>query len=219
MTMAVVVPGCTPEENSDHGNIDKHDYVDLGLPSGTLWATCNVGASVPEGYGNYFAWGETQPKSVYNDDTYQYYNGPDVTKYTGRDGLITLQHDDDAATSNWGDGWHTPTSAEWRELLNCTSVWVTQNGVNGMLLTGPNGTSSLFLPAAGYIKGNEMFLGSVLGSYWSSSYDFDQDLKGDYRRSAVGFSFNSYGWNNYYIGRDSRSTGRSIRAVRSARQN
>ena len=138
-----------------------HDYVDLGLPSGMLWATCNVGANAPEDNGDYFAWGETQPKDVYNWDTYQYCMGSynTLTKYCTRsdygfngftDNLTILLPEDDAATANWGNGWRMPTIEEWQELYqNTTHTWTTQNGVNGRLFTASNG-SSLFLPAAGY---------------------------------------------------------------------
>ena len=129
---------------------DTHEYVDLGLPSGTLWATCNVGANAPEEYGDYFAWGETAPKDVYNWSTYQYYDGSNLAKYTGSDGLTTLLPEDDAATTNWGNEWRMPTKEEWQELLdNTTNKWTTQNGVNGRLFTGSNG-NSLFLPAVGF---------------------------------------------------------------------
>ena len=126
-----------------------HEYVDLGLPSGLLWATCNVGSTTPEGYGDYFAWGETTTKETYSWDNYKYYDGSNLTKYTGSDGLTTLQSSDDAATANWGSGWRMPTYDEMLELKNnCTVTWSTQNGVNGRLFTGPNG-NSIFLPAAG----------------------------------------------------------------------
>ena len=139
---------------------DDHAYVDLGLPSGLLWAACNVGANAPEEYGDYFAWGETQPKDVYNWSTYQYCMGSNntLTKYCTdpnygyngfTDNLTILLPEDDAATANWGNGWRMPTKEEWQELLDNTTVtWTQQNGVNGRLFTGSNG-NSLFLPAAG----------------------------------------------------------------------
>ena len=107
--------GCT-KHNAGNGSYNGHDYIDLGLPSGTMWATCNVGAENPEGYGDYFAWGETQPKAIYTDSNYVYSNGgcEDFTKYCTKpefgyngftDNLKTLQPSDDAATVNWGEGW------------------------------------------------------------------------------------------------------------------
>ena len=159
--------------------INGHAYVDLGLPSGLLWATCNVGATNPEDYGNYYAWGETMTKSEYNWDNYQYSNGSNttMTKYCtdadyGNDGFVdnltTLLPEDDAATANWGDGWRMPTQEELIELYNNTTVtWTTQNGVNGRLFTASNG-NSLFLPAAGYYVESNLHTGEW-GYYWSSS--------------------------------------------------
>ena len=187
------------------------DWVDLGLPSGLLWATRNVGASSPEDYGDYFAWGETSPKSVYNWDTYIYYNSQTgITKYTGSDGLTILQPGDDAATANWGSGARMPTTQEWEELDNyCSSVWTTQNGVNGRRFTGPNG-NTLFLPAAGYRWDGELKNAGSDGDYLSSS------LEPDYPLNAWGFSFYSGGTYMCYY---SRGSGPSVRAVRSSGQN
>ena len=158
----------------------NHTYVDLGLPSGLLWATCNVGADNPEDYGDYFAWGETQPKSIYNWSTYQYCNGNynTLTKYCNNssygyngftDNLTTLLPEDDAATANWGSDWRMPTKEEWQELYNNTTcTWTTQNGVNGCLFTASNG-DTLFLPAAGYRDISSLDYAGSDGLYWSSS--------------------------------------------------
>ena len=186
---------------------DIHEYVDLGLPSGTLWATCNVGANAPEEYGDYFAWGETAPKDVYNWSTYQYYDGSNLAKYTGSDGLTTLLPEDDAATTNWGNEWRMPTKEEWQELLdNTTNKWTTQNGVNGRLFTGSNG-NSLFLPAVGFRWDDDLNYVGSYGYYWSSSLNTDGpndawlfDLYSDY-----------YGMYSLY-----RGYGQAVRAVRSA---
>lgn len=161
----------TTMDNSsgDGGDWNTHDFVDLGLPSGTLWATCNVGAETSEKYGDYFAWGETQPKTTYNWDTYKYYNGSILTKYTGSDGLVTLQPSDDAATANWGNGWRLPTHEEWNELYQNTShTWTTQDGVKGYRFTASSG-NSIFLPAAGYRRDDESYCVGLYGYYWSSS--------------------------------------------------
>jgi hypothetical protein len=170
-----------------NGSYNGHDYVDLGLPSGLLWATCNVGANAPEEYGDYFAWGETQPKEYYDWDTYQYANGtswvdPQLTKYCTdanygyngfTDNLTTLLPEDDAATVNWGSGWRMPTEEEWWELYNNTTVtWTTQNGVSGRLFTASNG-NSLFLPAAGYRFNNGFVDAGSWGYFCSSSLDTD----------------------------------------------
>ena len=205
-------------ENNGGGD---HDYVDLGLPSGLLWATCNVGANAPGEYGDYFAWGETELKHTYNWITYKYCNGSDrqLTKYCTRsdygyngftDNLTILLPEDDAATVNWGNGWRMPTKEEWKELYqNTTCIWTTQNGVKGRLFTAPN-DSSLFLPAAGYRWNDSLYINNSNDYYWSSS------LSTDASGYAWGLSFNSdgYGMNGYY-----RSYGRSVRAVRSASQN
>ncbi len=188
---------------------DTHEYVDLGLPSGLLWATCNVGANAPEEYGDYFAWGETQPKDVYNWDTYQYYDGGNLTKYTGSDGLTILLPEDDAATANWGNDWRMPTKEEWQELYqNTTHTWTMQNGVNGRLFTAPNG-NSLFLPAAGSRGEGDLYGVGSYGDLWSSSLFTISPL------IAWNFHFSSYYFNVDY---SYRIYGQSVRAVRSARQ-
>lgn len=152
-----------------NGVLNGHDYVDLGLPSGTLWATCNVGANSPEEYGDYFAWGETTAKETYYLDTYKYYDGSNWTKYT--DHLTILEASDDAATANWGSGWRMPTYDEMKELKNnCTVTWTIQNGVNGCLFTGSNG-NSIFLPAAGCRIDSELNNAGSRGFYWSGSLD------------------------------------------------
>ncbi len=164
------------------GTVNGHAWVDLGLPSGTRWATCNVGASTPTAYGNYYAWGETTPKDEYTWSTYQHANGSEntLTKYCNDaeygdggfvDNLTTLELEDDAASANWGSGWRIPTSAEMQELFDyCTHTWTTQSGVNGRLITGLNG-NSIFLPAAGYSYGSEFYNAGYHGFYWSSSLD------------------------------------------------
>ena len=198
-----------------------HAYVDLGLPSGLLWATCNIGASSPEDYGNYFAWGETQPKDTYDWNTYQYCNGSatTMTKYCSNssygyngftDDLIILLPEDDAATANWGSDWRMPTEEEWQELLdNTTQTWTTRNGVNGRLFTASNG-NSIFLPASGYRWDDNIDMVGNTGYYWLSSlYTGGPNI-------ALGFNFDSGG---YIIWGSSRETGLAVRGVRSASQN
>ena len=206
--------------NFNYNGGGTHEYVDLGLPSGTLWAICNVGASTPEEYGDYFAWGEIQPKSVYDWNTYLYCNGSShtLTKYCNNssygyngytDTLAVLLPEDDAATVYWGNDWRMPTQAEWQELLNNTThIWTTQNGVYGRLFTATNG-NSLFLPTAGYLIGTSHY-NEVYGYYWSSS------LNTVYPFEAWDFDFNS-GYCSMYNGRN-RSYGLSVRAVRSTCQ-
>ena len=170
------------------GELNDHEYVDLGLPSGLKWATCNVGASAPEEYGNYYAWGETKTKSEYNWGTYKWttatydakherWNLETLTKYntSSDDGSVdnktVLELADDAARANWGGAWRMPTDAEWTELReNCTLKRTTLNGVNGYEVKGTNG-NSIFLPAAG---GYGCYGSDYVGIncyYWSSSLD------------------------------------------------
>ena len=213
--------GLTYGNQQSFTTVVEYQYVDLGLPSGTLWATCNVGATSPEDYGDYFAWGETEPKGSYAWSTYQYCNGSynTLTKYCNKssygfngftDNLTTLLPEDDVATANWGDGWRMPTQAEFQELLdNTTLTWTQQNGVNGRLFTASNG-NSLFLPAAGYRGSSSLNDAGSYGDYWSSS--FNSDYPGDAWR--LHFSAGNYGMN-----RSSRYYGQSVRPVRSTSQN
>ena len=205
----------------DPGNNDGHDYVDLGLPSGTLWATCNVGADTPEGYGDYFAWGETTTKGIYNWSTYTYCNGTARTLkkycvnadygYNGfTDDLVMLQPNDDAAAVNWGSGWYMPTEDQWRELLqNTLSVWTNQNGVNGRLFTADNG-NSIFVPASGYRMDDQLSRVDTYGAYWTKSLFSDESC------SAWGFKFADGGDWNCFFSESGRYFGFPIRPVRSA---
>lgn len=153
--------------------IDGHEYVDLGLPSGTLWATCNVGADKPEEPGDFFPWGDTEPKGAEEctPENYKFYDEDtdDFTKYNEEGG--TLLPEDDAATANWGDGWRMPNEAEAEELLeNTTHEWTMLNGRSGMLFTAKNG-KTLFLPAAGFYDFEDGHLGwGVTGWYSLNSY-------------------------------------------------
>ena len=156
---------------------NNHDYVDLGLPSGTLWATCNVGASRPEEYGDYFAWGETAPKDNYNLNTYKLataaYEAWDfetLTKYNTDSNYCktTLDPEDDAAAANWGGKWRMPTDDEWTELReNCT--WICVQYKNGYEVKSKTNGNSIFLPAAGYRDNDILFNAGNYGYYWSSS--------------------------------------------------
>jgi hypothetical protein len=167
------------KENSGSGSTGNHEYVDLGLS--VKWATCNVGASKPEEYGDYFAWGETQPKSNYDWSTYKWCNGSydTQTKYNTNssygtvDNKTTLDLGDDAARANWGGSWRMPTDAELTELREqCTWTWTTQNGVYGYKVTSKKSgytNKSIFLPAAGYRSGSSLGSAGSDGDYWSSS--------------------------------------------------
>lgn len=194
------------------------EWVDLGLPSGLLWATCNLGATSPEQYGDYYAWGETATKDVYNWSTYKYctvdadgrlqtltkYNTD--TEYGTPDNMTTLEAADDVATQKLGSGARTPTKAEWQELINNTAdERTTMNGVYGHKFTASNG-KSLFLPAAGGRNGSELYDAGSGGNYWSSS------LNADCPYEAWVFFFYS---GNQGVGNGHRRlSGSSVRAVR-----
>ena len=154
---------------------DEHEWVDLGLTSGTLWATCNVGATAPEDYGDYFAWGETEPKEDYSWSTYKWCNGSYKTqtkyctnsKYGTVDDKTELEPEDDAAFVNWGSTWRMPTYDQQMELVTeCSWQWTVVNGVNGRLATGPNG-NTLFLPAAGCRYNSSLEDAGLYGYVWS----------------------------------------------------
>ena len=201
-----------------------HDRVDLGLPSGTLWATCNIGAFASWASGFYFSWGETESKGVYEWSTYQYCNGSDtsLTKYCNdayygyngfTDSLFVLQPDDDAATVIWGTDWRTPTSEDWQELLdNTTHRYTTSsNGTKGILFRGSNG-NSIFLPVTDTRPSGTYYGNYNNGYYWSSS------LGAESPNNAEHFTF-CYSLASYHIDNWPRYYGLVIRPVRSSSKN
>lgn len=136
---------------------DKVGYVDLGLPSGNLWAECNLGASSPEAYGDYYAWGEVKPKQEYTKSNHKWYKegapSQGFTKYNNEDGKLTLEDEDDAVIQKLGNGWRTPTLADFRELTNqkyTTIEKTTLNGVAGYQITSKKNGKSIFIPCAGF---------------------------------------------------------------------
>lgn len=192
---------------------DCIEAVDLGLS--VKWATCNVGASSPEEYGDYFAWGETEPKEVYDWSTYKWCEGTSttLTKYNtiSSDGTVdnktVLEPEDDAATANWGGAWRMPTDAEMTELREqCTWTWTTLNGVDGYKVTSKSNGNSIFFPAAGrrYISSDTPI--RYHGYYWSSSLRYIDD-------------HNDHAWNLVFTsgqvlrGVHSRSYGLVVRPV------
>ena len=183
-----------PALSEPSGTINGHDYVDLGLS--VKWATCNVGASQPHGYGNYYAWGETTTKSEYTSDNSRTY-GKNMSDISGNSSY-------DVARSNWGGSWRMPTDEEMEELKNkCTWQWTTQNGVNGYKVTGPNG-NSIFLPAASYcLWSSHRYVGEY-GSYWSSTPYESNDYNAYYLSFYSGY--HSVGWG-------SRDYGLTVRPV------
>ena len=146
------------------GTLNGHDWVDLGLPSGLKWATCNVGASSPEGYGNYYAWCETSTKSSYTEANSTTY-GKQISSIAGNSTY-------DVAHAKWRGSWRLPTKAEFEELLdedNCIWEWTTQSGVKGCRVTSKINGESIFLPAAGFRNGTSLYEAGSEGYYWSST--------------------------------------------------
>ena len=184
-----------------------------------MWATCNVGASRPEEFGNYYAWGEVMPKNIYNDTLYKWYNHIDnhLTKYCNSahwyqsngfvDHKTILDLSDDAACKNYGERWRMPTFDEWKELVqNCTFMRITINHIEGFKVTSKHNRNSIFLPAAGYIKGTEKINRNKVGYYWTRSFD----LSDDYKYNSVRFELTNWEWSYQHF---KRSYGLSIRPV------
>ena len=195
LLLAVLFSSSMLSAQSTRGTANGHEWVDLGLPSGLKWACCNVGASSPEEYGDYFAWGETDSKSNYTEDNCATWeqNVGDIAG-TSRD----------AARQNWGGSWRMPRTSEIEELVdNCTWTWITQNGNNGYRITGPNG-NSIFLPAAGVGLWSSFYYVDSYGYYWSST------PVGSNAQSAHGLVFDS---GNHGGLVSNRSRGFSVRPV------
>ncbi len=195
------------------GTENGHEWVDLGLS--VKWATCNVGATKPEEYGNYYAWGETTTKSTYNWSTYKWCNGSKTTltkyntssSYGTVDNKTVLELADDAARANWGGAWRMPTDGEWRELLDeCTWEWKNayKGTTAGYLVTSKINGNSIFLPAAGYRYSDDLLDAGSYGDYWSSSLYTDSP-------DCAWFVY----FRSDYVGRDvdGRHCGQSVRPV------
>lgn len=182
-------------------------WVDMGLPSGTLWYSCNIGTIKPQGYGAYFAWGETKPKSNYEWSTYAYgTSGSTLTKYYSGDGLTELEPSDDVARSSMGGDVRIPTKSEWQELIDsCYGEYTTYKGAKGWMFTSKTNSNRLFLPAAGLRSGTNSPYAGVEGQYWSSS------LNEEYPNGAWVLNFNS---DNPTVVDLDRNYGFSIRAVK-----
>lgn len=200
--LCFVLIGCEKDPNTPDnkgskgaGKIAGHEYVDLGLPSGLKWATCNVGANSPEEYGDYFAWGETEPyysrdpltwkdgkSSGYDWMSYRWCNGSNtiLTKYNNNsdfgaeDNKLTLDLEDDAASANWGVSWRMPTIVDWIELIRyCKLEEAILNDVFGFKLTSLKNSNSIFFPAAGRRYDTLLRGAGYVGCYWSSSLNED----------------------------------------------
>lgn len=214
-------------EESGTGEIQGHKYVDLGLS--VKWADRNIGARSPEHFGDYFAWGETEPKSNYSISNYKWNNGDetDFTKYCinsiyGYNGFTDdktiLDKEDDAAYINWGDKWRMPTQIELVELIyNCKWEWTTSNNVNGYLVTGLNG-NSIFLPAAGRLTRNNLIDAGTCGRYWLSNLTEYDTYAGAFQGAPYGselfFCYNEYNPEGIYeLSEYYREYGLTIRPV------
>ncbi|MBO7322165.1 MAG: TIR domain-containing protein [Bacteroidales bacterium] len=176
------------------GTINGHEYVDLGLPSGLKWATCNVGADSPEKYGDYYAWGEIETKGEYVESNSKTYGK--LMSDTSSNAKY------DVARANWGSSWRLPTEKELDELrTKCKWQWTTQNGKAGYKVTGPNG-NSIFLPAAGYRYGSSLYDAGENGNYWSSSPNESNVYYAYYL--GFGSSYHNVSWSSRYYGQSVR---------------
>jgi len=226
MSVALLMVGCKKDNDTNEGGAvgggttgggaTVVEWVDLGLPSGLLWASCNMGASKPAEYGGYYAWGETGLKAVYDESTYKYCTNGDInqlTKYCSYsdygyagyvDTLTLLEPSDDVATVVLSADAFIPTLEDWQELLdNTTATWTSLDGVEGRRFVGSNG-NSIFLPAAGYRTGSHIEIAGWTGCYWSSS------LSVKYPGVACDFDF---GFDFQDTGYGIRFNGQSVRAV------
>ena len=179
LTLAALSAGLVSCESDNLKDSSKtHEWVDLGLS--VKWATCNVGATKPEEYGDYFAWGETEPKTIYTWSTYKWCNGSEdaLTKYCTSsdygtvDNKTVLELADDAARANWGGAWRMPTDDEWTELReNCTWAWKNayKGTTAGCLVTSNINGNSIFLPATGVRDNDDLYDEGSYGDYRSSS--------------------------------------------------
>lgn len=200
--ISVKVTGSVPE---------TVELVDLGLPSGLKWASHNVGASVPEGYGSYYAWGEIAEKDIYNWANYLHCDGTDNTLHDIGDNISGTQYD--AAHMNWGGKWRMPAREEVQELVdNCTWEWTTVNDIKGRMGTGPSG-ETIFLPAAGYKVDSRTYLSGNYGNYWTASRVPGQESEGGFSVGS-GYAFYLIVYNRKaYIDSYYQNEGYSIRAV------
>ncbi|MBR5777591.1 MAG: zinc-ribbon domain-containing protein [Bacteroidales bacterium] len=180
---------------NNNNRINGHEYVDLGLS--VKWATCNVGATQPHEYGDYYAWGETTTKNEYTSRNSKTFGDCDIKDISGNRNY-------DVVTANLGNGWRMPTEEEMKELeTKCTWVWETKNGINGYKIIGPNG-NSIFLPAAGYKLSTECNYAGEYGLYWSST---PYDIFSNYA------CFLCFSNGRYYVDSHYRSVGHTIRPV------
>lgn len=218
MTVALMAASCgMVEKPTVSGQQDGHDYVDLGLPSGKIWATCNIGANQPTEYGTYFAWGETSPKNQFEWENYKYSNGEaesrvKMTKYCSHsrkgeiDNKQVLELDDDAAAANWQGKWRTPTKEEWEELLNsCNWEWVKDYNHQGFDMkkgTSKANGNTIYFPFSGYYNGTTFVKNE--SEFWTVNQKTDNGLDAFYVRMLT---------HNQNVHNGPRKQGMAIRAV------
>lgn len=204
----------SPSNNKEETKENGYEYVDLDLPSGTLWATCNVGANSPTECGKYFAWGDAvgyydNEEHNFSWDVYKYGDGSDFTKYNATDGKTILDLEDDAVHVEMGGDWHMPTSAQMEELFSETNhEWIKNyqgSNINGRLFTSKiDSTKSIFIPASGYRWGDSVYHRGSNANLWSSS------LLTGYFNDSWGLYFDS---GDYGMGDGSRYNGFCLRGV------
>ena len=186
-----------PDTNHPH-------MIDLGLPSGSKWACCNVGATNPEEYGGHYAWGETEVKDVYNWSTYTHCDGTAYNCYNIGDNIAGTKYD--VAHEKWRGSWRMPSADQIKELcIKCSWTWTTKHGVQGYMVKGKK--NAIFLPAAGFYCSwrDNLVGGNSVGHYWSSSLDSEEES------SPFWLTLSSGLWDCYNYG--IRSQGLSVRAV------
>lgn len=189
-------PVCCPDDHHPH-------LIDLGLPSGTKWACCNVGSEAPEDEGDYFAWGETDAKRVYDWPSYSHCDGTKKTCHKLGKSISGSKYD--VATVEWGDLWQMPSKDQIKELVkNCKYRWISVDGINGNLFTSKNNGASIFLPAGGFFFGATLYYRGHNGYYWTGTLS-------PARNSA--YYFNSYRYGVEWYNSDFRSNGYSVRPV------
>lgn len=199
------------QQNARGSMINGHEYVDLGLPSGTLWATCNIGATKPQEYGGYYAWGETEEKDYYDWSTYIHCDGTEETLHDIGDYIGGTEYD--VVHVKWGGLWRMPTGVQFEELmLYCSCEWVSQNGINGMLVIGPN-SNSIFLPASGVRREDNISNLNIHGAYRMSSLLNIKYGRGDDRFSWTEFTISDNFWCFQTLGQSALSFGFSVRPV------
>ena len=202
-----------PQSVTSKPNNAQNDKIDLDLPSGVLWATCNIGASSSSETGNYYAWGEKESKEEYGWETYKLCRGSynSIFKYIKSDGKSVLESQDDVATAKLGGEWRLPTKEEMEELISsCKWTWERQNGLLGWKVTGKNG-NNIFLPAAGAASSYRITGVGELGRYWTSTRD-------ESNYSAYNLRFKN-GQETIEVVDDTRFYGRTVRAVYGKRKN